>query len=345
MKLVRLSFPVLILLFLLAGCGIGAQTEPAPSSNVQLTAIAAQIGTLRADLSRVAPTLTAFSQLAPLSNPGSPVSTPQPESPEVTPTPLTGLSSQQATLAAARATAGANLPLINPTRGGLSILTPTATSIYLPAPTQPPAQFSSPTPVSFVRDASLSIPAPTMVASPGDVLQLDDFSGKRGWFVELSSRYEIVFTQGGYRILAITKNNPVWSVRSFEQDDVRLEVDAVQLAGPTDGYYGLVCHHQDNENYYLLVVSLDGNFGIGKVKDNELRFLNFTNEYNQLLSSQGNRLRADCVGDTLKLYVDGEHVLEARDDEFVSGGIGMVVGNRSTSGTDVLFDNFIAIKP
>lgn len=345
MKLVRRSLQVLILFLGMAGCGVGAQNTPISSSNLQLTEIAAQIGTLRADISRVAPTLTAFAQLAPLSTPGSPVSTSQPESPEFTVTPLTGLSSQQATLAAARATAGANLPLINPTRSGLTILTPTATSIYLPAPTQPSAQLSSPTPVSFVRDASLSIPAPTMVVSPGEVLLLDDFSSKRGWFSEKSSRYELVFTQGGYRILAVTKNNPVWSVRSFEQNDVRLEVDAVQLAGPTDGYYGLVCHHQNNENYYLLVVSLDGNFGIGKVKDNELRFLNFTNEYNELLSSQGNRLRADCVGDTLKLYVDGAHVLEARDDEFVSGGIGMVVGNRSTSGTDVLFDNFIALKP
>jgi hypothetical protein len=333
------------MLFLLAGCSFGAQNITVPSSNLQLTEIAAQIGTLRADLSRVAPTLTAFAQLAPLSNPGLPVSTPQPESPEITATPLTGLSSQQATLAAARATSGANLPLINPTRSGLTILTPTATSIYLPTPTQPIVQLSSPTPVSFVRDASLSIPAPTMVASPGEVLLLDDFSGQRGWFVELNSRYELVFTQGGYRILALTKNNPIWSARDFDYDDVRLEVDAVQLAGPTDGYYGLVCHHQDNENYYLLVVSMDGNFGIGKVKDNELRFLNFTSEYNELLSSRGNRLRADCVGDTLKLYVDGTHVLEARDAEFVSGGIGMVVGNRSTSGTDVLFDNFIALKP
>ncbi len=345
MKFARQFFQVLILLLLLGGCGARAQITPNPSSNAQLTEIAAQIGTLRADLVRVAPTLTAFAQQAPLANPVSPVSTPQPEGSELTATPQTGLSSQQATLVAARATAGANLPLTNPTSSGFTILTPTATRISLPSPTKPAAQLSSPTPVAFIRDASLSIPAPTMVASSGDVLLFDDFSGKRGWFVELTSRYELTFTQGGYRILALTRNNPIWSARGFDYADARLEVDAVQLEGPTDGYYGLVCHYQDNENYYLLVVSIDGNFGIGKVKNNELRFLNFTNEYNDLLSPQGNRLRADCVGDTLKLYVDGAHVLEAQDSEFHSGGIGMVVGNRSTSGTDVLFDNFIALKP
>jgi hypothetical protein len=124
-----------------------------------------------------------------------------------------------------------------------------------------------------------------------------------------------------------------------------VEVDAAQTAGPSDGYYGLVCRYEDGENYYILVVSPDGNFGIGKVRYGELRFLNFTDQYAGLLSPLGNRLRADCIGNTLTLYMNGTKVLEATDYDFVSGQVGMVVGNRSTLGTDVLFDNFIVLKP
>jgi len=47
----------------------------------------------------------------------------------------------------------------------------------------------------------------------------------------------------------------------------------------------------------------------------------------------------------LTLYVDGVKVLETKDTEIAGGSAGLVVGNRDISGIDVLFDNYIVLKP
>jgi hypothetical protein len=47
----------------------------------------------------------------------------------------------------------------------------------------------------------------------------------------------------------------------------------------------------------------------------------------------------------LALYVDGQKVRETIDDDFQSGATGVLAGNRTTSGTDILFDNHIVLKP
>jgi hypothetical protein len=62
-----------------------------------------------------------------------------------------------------------------------------------------------------------------------------------------------------------------------------------------------------------------------------------------------NRLRADCISQngvtTLTLYINDQHVLAAQDGEYQAGGLGFVAGNTTTSGVEVLFDNLLAIAP
>jgi hypothetical protein len=321
MKLIyQMAILLLSLLVLpgLAGCGVISMPTATPTPHQALTEIAQARETLRAQVVQAAPTLTAFYQS---------------EKAQATPVPTKGAQS---------------LPLITVLPS--STLTPQSVI----AATEMPAQGSLQpglqagvlvTPQMIKPPSGTQLPSPTPVAQLDTVLFQDDFSGKRGWYTTDSDRYRLVFDQGGYRILVMTKNNPIWSVRTKPFSDSRLEVDATQLHGPTDGYYGLVCRFIDTDHYYLMVVSRDGTFGIGKVKDKELRYLAYTSQYNKLIKPAGNRLRADCVGETLTLSVDGQKVLETVDDEFKSGATGVVVGNRTTSGTDVLFDNYIVLKP
>jgi hypothetical protein len=54
-----------------------------------------------------------------------------------------------------------------------------------------------------------------------------------------------------------------------------------------------------------------------------------------------NHLRADCSGDTLTFYVNGEKLLEKKDTAFKTGGVGLVVTTQPKSDSlDVRFDNF-----
>jgi hypothetical protein len=311
----------------LAGCSGRILQSPTPTPDAALTQIAKSVDDLREELLRVGPTLTAGAQF----NPSA-------DAPLLTNTSLPGSITLPTLDTSPESTA-----TLTPLPAQPAIATPTTPIIAQP-PTPGLATPASKAPVP-VRGIILALSSPTPVAEAGSILFQDDFSGKRGWFTNKSDTYTLEFDKGGYRFLVLSMTNPIWSVRSKVYNDVRVEVDAAQTAGSSDGYYGLICRYEDGDNYYVLLVSPDGNFGIGKVRYGDLSFLAFTDQYAGLLSPLGNRLRADCVGNTLALYVNGTKVLETTDYDFVSGQVGMVVGNRSTPGTDVQFDNFIVLKP
>jgi hypothetical protein len=58
-----------------------------------------------------------------------------------------------------------------------------------------------------------------------------------------------------------------------------------------------------------------------------------------------NHIRADCVGDTLTLYVNGEKLAEAKDSDFTSGDVGLMAGTFDQVGVDIRFDNFVVSRP
>jgi hypothetical protein len=312
----RFSPIITVLVFLvfvsLAGCDQIFQPAASPTPIQALTQIAEARQALRQELMQAAPTLTALS-LA-LAAPDTPAPTADaPSTPTVTPLP--------------------------PEAATQTLVGQTAIPVEQPTATAGPPQLIKPAPPGEY------LPSPTAVGQPGTVLFQDDFSSELGWYTIETDRYNLFFDRGGYQVSVMTKNSPIWSVRSNQFSDSRTEVDATQITGPTDGYYGLVCRFSDEGNYYMFVVSRDGAFGIAKIEDKDVRYLSFTNQFPELIKPIGNRLRADCVGNVLTLSVDGQKVLEARDNAFSEGASGLVVGNHSTSGTAVLFDNFSVLKP
>jgi hypothetical protein len=189
---------------------------------------------------------------------------------------------------------------------------------------------------------------PSATALAGTLLYEDDFSTEFGWAEQQNEDWSIGYAQGGYFIEVSISHAPVWSVRNQEFDDIRLEVDASRQEGPESGYYGLVCRHISGDNYYILVISDDGFFGIGLVEDGEkLRFLQQGTVPSGVLKPAGspNRLRADCVGTTLALYANGVKLSEVQDTTFDSGESGLLAGTLEEPGLVVLFDNLVARSP
>ena len=209
---------------------------------------------------------------------------------------------------------------------------PTATLPPSPTSTQPPTQAALPTATQLV----------------GTLAYEDDFSTETGWVQQQNDSWSMGYAQGGYFIKVNITNAPVWSVRNQDFEDIRLEVDAYRSQGPVTGYYGLVCRHVNGDNYYALVVSDDGFYGIGLVEKGEkLRFLQEGIAPPDLLKPAGtpNRLRADCVGTTLSLYANGVKLAEIQDDTFDAGETGLLAGTRKEAGLQALFDNLVARSP
>lgn len=120
------------------------------------------------------------------------------------------------------------------------------------------------------------------------------------------------------------------------------------VSGPQSNRMGLICRLKNDKNFYFFVISADGYYGIGKMKDGKTSLL--TGDQMQpstsiLTGSQVNRLRADCVGDLLIFYVNDVLISSAKDDDFSAGDVGILAGSFDQTGSDIYFDNFVVYKP
>jgi hypothetical protein len=214
---------------------------------------------------------------------------------------------------------------------------------------------AEPTDTVVPTDTPETEDTPTGTAEPGDTpvppgrLDFeDDFSDESSWFVDRGDNFGFEYDQGGYQIYVNILNATIWSIRERDYSDVRLEVDGQRTEGSADGYYGLICRHQDEEeSYYALVVAEDGFYGIGKSEEGEFEFMQTGTAESGLIQSgdEPNRVRADCVGESLILYVNGQRLLEVQDDDFDSGFIGLVAGTRLSDEVTILFDNLAVYEP
>lgn len=181
------------------------------------------------------------------------------------------------------------------------------------------------------------------------VLFEDDFSrGSSGWdrFSDESNTTD--YLEDGYQIKVMEPSWYSWANPGKTFGDVRVEVDAWKAGGP-DGDAAILCRYVDEANFYMLSITTDGYYAIIKVKEGEDALLGSDDlEASSLIQTEAgavNRLRADCVGDRLTLYVNGEIVADVTDSDFTGGDVGLAAGTYEEGGTDMRFDNFVVYRP
>jgi hypothetical protein len=183
----------------------------------------------------------------------------------------------------------------------------------------------------------------------GSVLFQDDFSNPpTGWGTWNRDGASVEYHNGGLRILINQTQFDLWSVAGQKFEDAVIEVDAMPIGGPDDNDFGLVCRYQDKDNFYMLVISSDGYYGIARMKAGQYSMIGVEQlQYSDaiLKGEVTNHLRADCIGSTLTLYVNGKKLIEAQDQNFAGGDVGVLAGAYNTQGVDILFDNFVVKKP
>jgi hypothetical protein len=191
--------------------------------------------------------------------------------------------------------------------------------------------------------------AADLLTQSGGVLYRDDFTDPTsGWGRNVTDNGTADYAGGGYRITIKTPGYDYWAVTGLTFTDVHIEVDALKIGGPEVNRIGLICRYRDNRNFYFLIVSSDGYYGIGKVKDGQVELLGQPQMQRTSAVHSGsasNHLRADCVADTLVLYVNDQAIGMASDMDFASGDVGILTGAFDEAGVDVLFDDFVVTKP
>jgi hypothetical protein len=211
-------------------------------------------------------------------------------------------------------------------------------------------------PLSAILLTSLACQAansilPSGEGRPEDVLFQDDFSDPSSGWDRVSDEDGITdYDDGSYRILVNTTNTDIWSNPDLDFDftDTSIFVDATASGGDEDNDFGVICRYQDDENFYFFVISSDGYYGIGKVSDNVQQLVGMESMPPNEAIRQGqltNQLQADCIGSTLRFYVNGILLAETQDTDFTSGNVGLMAGSFANPGTDIHFDNFVVKKP
>lgn len=215
--------------------------------------------------------------------------------------------------------------------------TPEPTAIVnIPATVTPPSNDTTP------MAATSTLPA------AGAILFQDDFSNPQsGWSTYQDIDGLMNYEGGSYHILVDVPNAWFWATTEVKLADASIEVQAEKVAGPDDNVLGLICRYQDDQNFYLLVISSDGYYAILKRLNGSTTVFDEGMQYSQVIH-QGetvNTLRADCVGNTLTLYANGTRLAQVVDSTFNEGVPGLIVGTFNTAGTDIVFDDFIVSKP
>ncbi|MCX6025899.1 MAG: serine protease [Chloroflexi bacterium] len=186
-------------------------------------------------------------------------------------------------------------------------------------------------------------------SASGKVLFADDFSDPfSGWPRRSDETVITDYAQGGYRIWVNDSQLDVWGQPGLDVVDAIMEVEATTLGGPQDNDFGVLCRYQDNQNYYLFEISSDGYAIIAMYRAGEWVGLSSDQYQPSDAIAQGeatNRIRAECIGPTLRLYVNDELVAEAEDSTLPSGDVGLIAGTFDEAGTDILFDNFKVSRP
>lgn len=196
----------------------------------------------------------------------------------------------------------------------------------------------------------VGIPSASVGGGGGVILFQDDFSDTgSGWDRMNGSDGLTDYASGGYRIHVTAPNWYLWANpgKTF-QNDVRIEVDTAKAGGPDNNDFGVICRYQSIGNFFYFLISSDGYAVIGMVKDGEQ--VNLSSDQMELTGAirQGadtNHIRADCIGNRLTLYVNGQQVASATDTTFTGGDVGLIAGTYNEVGTDILFDNFVVYKP
>jgi hypothetical protein len=200
---------------------------------------------------------------------------------------------------------------------------------------------------------ALLLPACTLVNSEPEtcdgegILFEDEFDGERdcGWVTYSRAGATVQITDGALQISTSQPGQLWWSNPGQNFDDQIITAEARQVEGPNDNAYGLICRYQNEENFYLFLISGDGYYAIGKYQSGsaEVEYLTVDQQFQPSDAiNQGNatnRIEASCIGNELSLAVNGLALVTVTDPTFVTGDIGVAASTLQPGTSLIEFDS------
>lgn len=192
-------------------------------------------------------------------------------------------------------------------------------------------------------------PTALWTPTPPGLLFSDDFNNPlSGWDFRRDLDAITDYADGEFVIYVGRPDTALWSNANRYMTDVRIEVDARQVAGPDHNLYGVICRYQDADNFYRFVIAGDGYAGITKRSHGDVIVISGPHlaiSPAVQLGTATNHLEAVCQGPQLSLLVNGELVAQAWDGEFPAGDTGLIASAGMDPGVEIRFDNYSVSLP
>lgn len=182
---------------------------------------------------------------------------------------------------------------------------------------------------------------------PAGVLYADDFNNPASGWPRLSNDVQFCnYENGEFRlqgkklgtnILAVNQNAGRFS-------DMVIEAEGRLVSGSDTSLYGTVFRMQDGNNYYCFMISGDGSCVIEKRVEGVFTPL-AKKTISTFIKKTGtvNRMKINCKGPDIELYVNGSRLANISDNTFSDGWVGLVVHPNEASAT-AHFDNIRITK-
>jgi len=194
--------------------------------------------------------------------------------------------------------------------------------------------------------------ASTWFTVQGEVLLEDDFSDAgSGWSTWSSDTSEVAYVDGELRIHVKAENWTAYATYGELPDaalgDFAVEADVWLTEIPEKGgEVGIVARREDKD-YYQFVLGHNGYYKIRKHTDEGWEILVDWTETDAAYTGTDaiNRLRVECHGSTMRVFVNGYYLDQIEDDSFISGQVGLMAGSY-TDGPNVraAFDDVVIYR-
>ncbi len=214
-------------------------------------------------------------------------------------------------------------------------IAPSPTDIGIPSATVKPTLRPSwtPFPSKTIRPTWTASPtlSPTATAPVGVLLE-QDFNDPDDmlWMQKKGGNWATGLAGKKYFMSVYAPKVEITSARTWlKLDEVRIEADIWHSTGK--GYYGFNCRESPGGNYYTIFITTDGYYGFGENRNEKLTVLKSAPlpKWEPPIDPKGpNRVRADCRGNALTLFINGEAVDRVTIPGLGVGYVGMMIGTR-----------------
>lgn len=175
----------------------------------------------------------------------------------------------------------------------------------------------------------------------------DGFDSQNGNFTTYSGEDGAAFYENGkFHIKNYTASvYPSASyIKQQQFSDFALEVDMELVSGSSTSWQSVVCRYNGLGDSYMFCINGSGKYSILKAVGGVATMLKKPTSSSHI-KTVANKIRVECIGDSLTLYVNGFRVAQVSDHTLVTGNLGFSVESASGEYTEVAFDNMVIWTP